>query len=139
MPLSAVITPNIDEAESLTGIRIQNDADQSTAAGLLLELGAYAAVVTGGHLTEARDVLAWKDENGLHEEIFTDTVLASTNTHGTGCAFATSIACELANGRPLAEAVHEAKRFVRCAIDSAPGLGNGRGPMDLLWCHKCSS
>ena len=133
LPLATIITPNIEEAEALTGIKIQSFADQSTAAGLLLELGAYAAVVTGGHLTEARDVLAWKDETGVHEQVFTDSVLKSTSTHGTGCAFATSIACSLANGSSLVEAVALAKRFVRCAIDSAPGLGHGRGPMDLLW------
>ncbi len=134
LPLSTVITPNIEEAETLTGIHIESDADQNTAAGLLLELGAYAAVVTGGHLTQARDLLAWRDEQGgVHIEALTDSVLQSTNTHGTGCAFATSIACGLANGKPLIESVRMAKRFVRCAIDCAPGLGLGRGPLELLW------
>jgi hydroxymethylpyrimidine/phosphomethylpyrimidine kinase len=133
LPLATVITPNIDEAEALTGIHIASDSDQSTAAGLLLELGAYAAVVTGGHLLEARDLLAWKDESGIHEEVLNDTKLESTSTHGTGCAFATSIACGLANGNSILESVRSAKSFVRCAIESAPGLGHGRGPMDLLW------
>ena len=133
LPLATVITPNIEEAEVLTGIKIESDAGQSTAAGLLLELGAYAAVVTGGHLTEARDVLVWKDETGVHEQVFSASVLKSTNTHGTGCAFATSIACGLANGNSLIDSVAQAKSFVRCAIDSAPGLGHGRGPLDLLW------
>jgi hydroxymethylpyrimidine/phosphomethylpyrimidine kinase len=133
LPLATVITPNVDEAEALTGIHIRSDSDQSTAAGLLLELGAYAAVVTGGHLLEARDLLAWKDESGIHEEVFTDAKLDSTNTHGTGCAFATSIACGLANGDSIVGSVRSAKLFVRCAIESAPGLGHGQGPMDLLW------
>jgi hydroxymethylpyrimidine/phosphomethylpyrimidine kinase len=133
LPLATVITPNVDEAEALTGIHIRSDSDQSTAAGLLLELGAYAAVVTGGHLLEARDLLVWKDESGIHEEVFTDAKLDSTNTHGTGCAFATSIACGLANGDSIVVSVRSAKLFVRCAIESAPGLGHGQGPMDLLW------
>jgi hydroxymethylpyrimidine/phosphomethylpyrimidine kinase len=60
-------------------------------------------------------------------------VIQSTNTHGTGCAFATSIACGLANGNPMLDSVRLAKQFVRCGIDSAPGLGLGRGPLDLLW------
>lgn len=134
IPLSTVVTPNVEEAEALTGIQIQSDTDQNTAAGLILELGAYAAVVTGGHLTQARDLLAWRDEVGVHIEELVDTVLQSTNTHGTGCAFATSIACGLANGNSLVDSVRSAKSFVRCAIDSAPGLGLGRGPLDLLWC-----
>jgi len=133
LPLATVITPNIDEAEALTGIHVASDSDQSTAAGLLLELGAYAAVVTGGHLLEARDLLAWKDESGVHEEVFAGSKLESTNTHGTGCAFATSIACGLATGNSIVESVRAAKSFVRCAIESAPGLGHGQGPMDLLW------
>ncbi len=133
LPLATVITPNVEEAELLTGIHIESDADQETAVGLLLELGAYAAVVTGGHMTEARDLLGWRDGEAIHTEVLTDSILQSTNTHGTGCAFATSIACGLANGEPLVEAVRSAKRFVRCAIESAPGLGLGRGPLDLLW------
>jgi hydroxymethylpyrimidine/phosphomethylpyrimidine kinase len=133
LPMATVITPNIDEAAAITGITIQSAADQSTAAGLLLELGAFAAVVTGGHLHEARDLLAWKDESGIHEEIFTSPHIESTNTHGTGCAFATSIACGLATGNSVLESVRAAKLFVRCAIESAPNLGHGHGPMNLLW------
>jgi hydroxymethylpyrimidine/phosphomethylpyrimidine kinase len=133
LPLATVVTPNTDEAQALTGIQIQSAADQATAAGLLIELGAYAAVVTGGHLPEARDLLAWKDEAGIHEEVFTGSLIESTSTHGTGCAFATSIACGLANGISIPESVRAAKAFVRCAIESAPSLGHGRGPMHLLW------
>ena len=133
LPLATVITPNTDEAEALTGIHIETAADQSTAAGILLELGAYSAVVTGGHLLEARDLLAIKDGPGVQEEVFTAPMLQSTSTHGTGCAFATSIACGLASGVSILESVRAAKAFVRCAIESAPGLGHGRGPMNLLW------
>jgi hydroxymethylpyrimidine kinase/phosphomethylpyrimidine kinase len=133
LPLCTVVTPNIAEAEALTGIPIRSNAEQSEAAGLLLHLGAGAAVVTGGHLTEARDLLAWKDEAGSHEEVFSGSILNSSNTHGTGCAFATAIACSLANEISLVDSVRAAKAFVRSAIASAPGLGHGRGPLNLLW------
>lgn len=133
LPIATVVTPNLMEAAALTGIRVESAAEQSTAAGLLLELGAFAAVVTGGHMAEARDLLTWRDETGIHEEVFTGTHLDSSSTHGTGCAFATAIACGLANGNALVDSVRAAKSFVRCAIESAPGLGHGQGPMNLVW------
>jgi hydroxymethylpyrimidine/phosphomethylpyrimidine kinase len=133
LPMATVVTPNLAEAAALTGVRVESAAEQSTAAGLLLELGAYAAVITGGHLDEARDLLAWRDESGVHEEVFTGSHLESTSTHGTGCAFATSVACGLATGNSVLDSVRAAKSFVRCAIESAPGLGHGHGPMNLLW------
>ncbi len=133
LPIAKAVTPNVDEAEALTGIKVEDKAGQRAAAGRLLELGSEAAVVTGGHLTEAADLLLWREADGVHEECFTAPDINSRNTHGTGCAFATSLACELANGRSLPEAVRTAKAFVRRAIESAPDLGHGRGPLELLW------
>jgi hydroxymethylpyrimidine/phosphomethylpyrimidine kinase len=133
LPLAKVVTPNLEEAAALTGIRVESPPEQWNAADLLIELGAFAAVVTGGHLADACDLLVWRDGTGTRSEIFSGTHLDSSNTHGTGCAFATSVACGLANGHSVNISVLEAKSFVRSAIESAPGLGHGHGPMNLLW------
>lgn len=130
--IATVVTPNVEEAEVLTGIPVLTDADHSVAARKLLELGTHAAIVTGGHREEARDVLAWKDGSEVREQVFTGTILKSTSTHGTGCAFAMAIACGLANGISLIDSARQAKAFVRRAIETAPGLGHGRGPLNLL-------
>ncbi|HWR14588.1 MAG TPA: bifunctional hydroxymethylpyrimidine kinase/phosphomethylpyrimidine kinase [Terriglobales bacterium] len=123
LQLADVVTPNVDEAEALTGT-----ADHYAAANRLLDMGARAVVVTGGHLAEAVDVLVTRDGS----EEFRAPKIQSRSTHGTGCAFATSIACELAKGKSLREAVIEAKRFVRHAIESAYSVGRGVGPLNHL-------
>lgn len=118
--LSAVVTPNVDEALALTGV-----SDRQEAARVLHEMGAQAVVITGGHLNEAADLLFC---DGKFEE-FCAPKIESRSTHGTGCAFAMSIACGLAKGLPMREAVAEAKTFVRRAIESAPQVGKGTGPI----------
>jgi hydroxymethylpyrimidine/phosphomethylpyrimidine kinase len=120
IPLATVVTPNIDEALALTG---ENDPQMS--ARKLQELGAGAVVITGGHLNEAIDLLFL---DGKFEE-FRAPKIQSKSTHGTGCAFATSLACGLAKGKTVREAVIEAKAFARNAIESAISVGKGVGPV----------
>jgi hydroxymethylpyrimidine/phosphomethylpyrimidine kinase len=122
IPLATVITPNVNEALALTG-----EGDRKGSALKLHEMGAGAVVITGGHLDEAVDLLLF---NGKFEE-FRAPKIRSKSTHGTGCAFATSLACGLAKGIPVQEAVIQAKAFVRKAIQSAVAIGKGVGPLNL--------
>ncbi|HWR36422.1 MAG TPA: bifunctional hydroxymethylpyrimidine kinase/phosphomethylpyrimidine kinase [Clostridia bacterium] len=134
LPLSEIITPNIDEAGVLLG-RDVSSLDEARAAGRdLLNMGPKAVVVTGGHLPEAVEVLVWRAPGGAVEErLFRSERLKTLSTHGTGCAFASAVGCELALGRELPEAVAGAKEYVRRAIESAEPLGHGNGPLNHFW------
>ena len=129
LPLAAVVTPNVDEAKALTGVPITGENDMKLAAHLLHVAGAQAVVVTGGHLKEALDLLSMK---GRGVQAFRSERLSSTNTHGTGCAFSTAIACQLAMGRDLSTAVLLAKSYVTAAIASAYSIGKGTGPVNHM-------
>jgi hydroxymethylpyrimidine/phosphomethylpyrimidine kinase len=129
LPLAVLVTPNLDEAERLTG-RTVRDVDSMTAAARdLVARGARAALVKGGHLEggELADVFF----DGRDVRVFRAARLPGTSTHGTGCALSASIAAQLALGRALPDAVGSALRFVRAAIAGAPGLGAGHGPLDF--------
>ena len=128
LPLARVVTPNIPEAERLTGMKISNEEEMRRAAQLIREMGARAVLVKGGHLTgEALDLL---DDGGeLHT--FRAPRIETTSTHGTGCALAAAIAAGLAHGFSLPITVAAAKRFVTDAIRDAPPLGHGCGPLNL--------
>ena len=103
-----------------------------SAATRLHEMGAKNVVITGGHLSEAIDLLSMNgDVNSIEE--FRSQMVNSRSTHGTGCAFATALACYLAIGRPLRQAVIEAKVYVREAIAKAYPMGKGIGPVNHLW------
>jgi len=128
LPVAEVITPNLDEVGALIGSRVHSAAEIHAAPRKLHAMGARAVVITGGHRDEAIDLLSL---DGRVEEFWAERI-QSTSTHGTGCAFATSIACELAKGKLVREAVLAAKRFVRQAIEKAEGLGKGTGPMKLI-------
>jgi hydroxymethylpyrimidine/phosphomethylpyrimidine kinase len=133
LPLAAVVTPNIDESSALTGLTVTDPEQMSTAAKRLHELGASAVVVTGGHLEKAIDLLSFTSKRGVQQELFKSARLRSNSTHGTGCAFATSVACHLAMGRGLPEAVLLAKAYVSAAISNAHPLGHGTGPVHHLY------
>ncbi len=122
VPLSDVVTPNMAEAITLTEF-----AEPKAAATKLNEMGAKAVVITGGDTSDSVDLLY----DGKEFEEFRAPKIESRATHGTGCAFATSIACLLAKGKSVREALIEAKVYVRTAIENAPGLGRGIGPMKL--------
>lgn len=129
MPLADVMTPNVDEARSLTGLEVGNLDQMKVAAERLRAMGAKAVVVTGGHLERAMDVLA--SQSGI--EIFRAGRIASSNTHGTGCAFSSAVACQLARGRPLKTAVLLAKAYVLLAIRNSYAIGGGSGPLNHFY------
>ncbi|HTZ97677.1 MAG TPA: bifunctional hydroxymethylpyrimidine kinase/phosphomethylpyrimidine kinase [Terriglobales bacterium] len=133
IPLATVLTPNVDEAAVLTGLAVTNPDQMRAAAMKLHERGAAAVVITGGHLDKAIDFLSFTSKTGVEQEIFKSVRLRSNSTHGTGCAFATSIACHLALSRGLPEAVLLAKAYVAAAISKAHPLGKGTGPVHHLY------
>ncbi len=133
LPLVDVITPNVDEAALLTGLPVTNLEQMRKAAAQLHEMGAQAVVVTGGHLEKAIDLLSFRTPRGLEEEVFKSERQRSNSTHGTGCAFATAMACHLAVDRGLPEAVLLAKAYVSAAIAKAHPLGKGVGPLHHLY------
>jgi len=133
LPLCDVITPNVDEASAITGIKIKELDDMKAAAGKLHEMGASAVVVTGGHLEKAIDLLSFTTKRGVENEVFKAELQRSNSTHGTGCAFATAIACHLALERGLAEAVLLAKTYVTAAIANGQSVGKGTGPVHHLY------
>ncbi len=128
LPLARVLTPNLPEAERLTGLQIADEAGMRAAARALRAMGARAVLVKGGHLSgdEALDLL---DDDG-RVRIFRAPRLHTNATHGTGCTLAAAIAACLARGLALPEAVAAAKRFVTTAIRRAPALGHGFGPVN---------
>jgi hydroxymethylpyrimidine/phosphomethylpyrimidine kinase len=133
LPLATVITPNIHEATALTGIPIESGDDMKLTAQRFQEIGAQSVVVTGGHLEAAIDLLL---EKGQPAQTFRCNRLPSRNTHGTGCAFSTAIACHLAQGRSLSSAVLAAKSYVTAAIANAYPIGKGTGPVNHLYRMK---
>lgn len=133
IPLADVVTPNVDEATALTGIEVTNVDGMKAAAAKLHELGVPAVVVTGGHLEKAIDLLSFTTKRGIEHEIFKAERQRSNSTHGTGCAFATAMACHLALDRGIAEAALLAKTYVSAAISNANPLGKGVGPLNHLY------
>jgi hydroxymethylpyrimidine/phosphomethylpyrimidine kinase len=133
LPQATVITPNVDEAATLTGLAVTNLEQMRVAAARLHEMGATAVVITGGHLDKAIDLLSFSSRHGTEQEVFKSNLLESKSTHGTGCAFSTAMACHLARGRGLPEAVLLSKTYVAAAIANAYPMGRGTGPVHHLY------
>ncbi|HYW37205.1 MAG TPA: bifunctional hydroxymethylpyrimidine kinase/phosphomethylpyrimidine kinase [Terriglobales bacterium] len=133
IPLAEVVTPNLDEASVLTGMAVTNLDRMREAAARMHSLGAANVVVTGGHLEKAIDLLSFTTARGTEQEVFKADLQRSNSTHGTGCAFATALACHLAHGRGLPEAVLLSKVYVSAAIANAYPLGHGVGPLHHLY------
>ncbi|HTS34528.1 MAG TPA: bifunctional hydroxymethylpyrimidine kinase/phosphomethylpyrimidine kinase [Candidatus Solibacter sp.] len=133
IPLSDVVTPNTDEAAAITGLKVADLEDMKSAAAKLHEMGAQTVVVTGGHLDKAIDLLSFTTKRGVEQEIFKAEKQRSKSTHGTGCAFATSMACHLAQDRGVAEATLLAKTYVTAAISAGHPVGRGTGPVHHLY------
>jgi hydroxymethylpyrimidine/phosphomethylpyrimidine kinase len=133
IPLADVVTPNIEEAAVLTGMKVTDLDSMRAAAAKLHEMGSAAVVVTGGHLDKAIDLLSFTTKAGVEQEVFKAERQRSNSTHGTGCAFATAIACHLALDRGLAEATLLAKTYVTAAIAAGHPLGRGTGPVHHLY------
>jgi hydroxymethylpyrimidine/phosphomethylpyrimidine kinase len=133
MPLADVITPNVDEAAVLTGLRVTDLEEMRAAAAKIHQMGSVAVVITGGHLDKAIDLLSFTTKHGVEQEVFKAERQRSNSTHGTGCAFATAMACHLALDRGLAEAALLAKTYVTAAIAAGLPLGRGTGPVNHLY------
>lgn len=126
MPIADIITPNIPEAERLCGMKISCAEDMERAAALLYGESGGAVLVKGGHLDgEAHDILVY-DGKTQH---FTAKRIASSNNHGTGCTLSSAIACGLAEGKSINEAVASAKRYISAVIGAGLDIGKGNGPM----------
>ncbi len=129
MPMATLLTPNIPEAEVLTGRKIKSVDDMIVAANQLLTMGPKAILVKGGHLKgdELTDVLV---EQGNDEQyLFQSNRIDTNHTHGTGCTMASAITTFVAGGSPMIEAIDLAQNFVFKAIQNAPGFGKGHGPL----------
>ena len=124
--IADIVTPNIPEAELLTGMAVKNVRDMTAAARILLQMGAKSVLVKGGHLDgDAADLFLDADGSLLLET----PRIHTKNTHGTGCTLSSAIACGLAVGKPVAEAVRDAKEYVTQAIRDAIPVGGGSGPL----------
>lgn len=127
LPRCLLVTPNIPEAEALSGLSIRGEFEMDEAARRIAGLGARAVLIKGGHLEGVPVDLLYSD-TGVHrymgERVF------SRHTHGTGCTYSAAITAGLAQSLSLEDSVARAKRFVQVAIESAPGLGHGNGPVN---------
>ncbi|MFN8534810.1 MAG: bifunctional hydroxymethylpyrimidine kinase/phosphomethylpyrimidine kinase [Dehalococcoidia bacterium] len=126
IPLATVVTPNVPEAETLTGLTLDDEASRREAARAIVALGARAAVIKGGHLTGSADDLYY---DGIQFVVLPAERVETANTHGTGCTFASAIAAGLAKGLSSLDAVRQAKAYIGDAIAAAYPLGHGHGPV----------
>ena len=131
LPLAEVLTPNIPEAQVLSGMEILDIDDMRHAANLILSYGPQAVLIKGGHMDgeTVTDILVTNDG----EEVFTSRRIETVHTHGTGCTLASAIATGLAQRLTLPEAVTRARNYVDQAIRQAPGFGKGHGPLNHAW------
>ncbi|HSM60178.1 MAG TPA: bifunctional hydroxymethylpyrimidine kinase/phosphomethylpyrimidine kinase, partial [Longimicrobiales bacterium] len=127
VPLADVVTPNLREAEILTGRAIEDLDGMRRAARALVDMGAASALVKGGHLEGEAVDLFW---DGVREHVWRKPRLDTPHTHGTGCTLSAAICAGLARGDELAAAARLAVAWVHVAIATAPGLGGGHGPVN---------
>lgn len=128
LPAALTVTPNIHEAEKITGHRIEGEADIRKAARIFLdELGVHSVTIKGGHLEgDAVDYLFTHDGT----VILSEPRIETSHTHGTGCTFSAVMTAELAKGKTLEESFRLAKRYITSAIRNSPGIGKGNGPVN---------
>lgn len=126
LPLASVITPNIAEAAALTCLPVTTSDQMAPAAEALHDMGVRNVVITGGHLDPPVDCVL---REGRDPVFLAGPRVPGTSTHGTGCAFSTSLACHLALGKNLIDAARAAKSYVETALRNAPGIGKGTGPV----------
>lgn len=130
VPLAAVVTPNIPEAEVLTGMKITSPEDMRRAAEKIIQMGARGVVVKGGHLEGPATDLFY---DGSRFQEFTAPRIDTQNTHGTGCTFASAIAAGLARGLSVIDSVAQAKEYVTEAIRHSFPVGQGHGPLNHFY------
>ncbi len=131
LPLAFVVTPNVPEAATLADMDIHDEQDMREAARRIYEMGPRYVLMKGGHLEgpEATDYLF----DGVTFKSFSAPRLATRNTHGTGCTYASAIACNLAKGMDIADAIRAAKHYLTRAIQHSFALGRGHGPLNHFW------
>ncbi len=133
VPLATVITPNMPEAQVLCGFAVEDDEAMQRAAQAIAQNTNGAVLIKGGHRSDTADdllvlpdgILSWLRAKRIDTE----------NTHGTGCTLSSAIACGLAQGNTIEQAVRRAKGFVRGAMSTGLNLGQGNGPLNHMWCH----
>jgi hydroxymethylpyrimidine/phosphomethylpyrimidine kinase len=132
LPRARLVTPNAPEAAFLTGVEVEDAGGMRRAADLLIERGAQAALVKGGHVAGdvVRDLLVERDGTTTWLE---GARIETRHTHGTGCTLASAIAAGLSRGMTLVDATRRAHGYVRRAIELAPGYGAGHGPLNHAW------
>tara|TARA_B100000959_G_scaffold39975_1_gene39200 strand:+ start:40081 stop:40878 length:798 start_codon:yes stop_codon:yes gene_type:complete len=133
LPISTVVTPNLPEAERLTGITIKTLEDMKEAALKIIKMGALSVVIKGGHMSGSKlvDVLLHKDKFTF----FKRDRINTTHTHGTGCTFSAAIAAGLAKGLSIPDAVKEAEEYIEGCIRASTSLGHGHGPVNHFFKH----
>ena len=134
IPLALVVTPNIHEAQQLSGIEIKTLNDARKAAKIIHRLGCRHVLIKGGHLLEDRATDLLYD--GRFFELFKSEFIDTPHTHGTGCTFASAIAAHLALGKPLTQAVTAAKAYLTEAIRHGLSIGHGKGPTNHFFFLK---
>lgn len=131
LPIATIVTPNVPELEILADVSIVDEGDMLLAAQELLMLGPRAVLAKGGHL-EGPELVDWLVTPGGNRR-FPGQRIETRHTHGTGCTLSSALAAGLAAGKPLEQAVAEARDYVAGAIAAAPGLGAGHGPLGHGW------
>lgn len=131
IPMASLLTPNIEEAERLTDLTIRTVSQAESAAKKIRKLGCHAVLIKGGHLSEAPgcDILF----DGSRVKHFNEKFFDTPHTHGTGCGYSAAIATHLAKGKPLDQAVLDAKRYVTAAISHPLAIGHGQGPINHFY------
>lgn len=125
LPIATIVTPNIPEAEVITGMRIANLQDMEIASGKILEMGPQNVLLKGGHLEDdSTDIL----NNGQNYVYFSSPRIDTKNTHGTGCTLSSAITANLALGHSIEKSVSMAKEYITIAISHALSIGKGVGP-----------
>jgi hydroxymethylpyrimidine/phosphomethylpyrimidine kinase len=131
LPLALIVTPNIHEAQQLSGIEITNLDDARRAAKIIHQFGCRHVLIKGGHLLVERATDLLYDGRFFH--VFTGEFIDTPHTHGTGCTFASAIGAQLARGKAVTDAVQAAKTYVTEAIRHSLAIGHGKGPTDHFY------
>lgn len=132
LPCALLVTPNVPEAEALTGRRVSTIEDMKECARMIHDLGARAVLVKGGHIEQAREAVDILFDGRTFYE-FVSPRIVTKNTHGTGCTYAAAITSYLARGEDLLQSISLAKAYVTGAIRHSFSLGGGHGPLNHFW------
>lgn len=128
LPLAFLVTPNIPEAQALTGIAITDSDSRRRAAQRILSMGAESVVIKGGHGTDLNYAEDYLLQTNGESVLYRSARIATVQTHGTGCTFAAAVTAQLAKGQELPEAIGMAKQFIQAALQEPLNIGSGHGP-----------